>query len=82
VALVNATSLMASPPARAARDHEGWHALFFPEAFEHSLTLHTGVGWALSPWAAVQQTACDALAKLEHDDVPPRDWTLTDESPP
>jgi len=40
----------------------GWRALFFPEGFEHSLTSHAGVGWALSPWAAVQQAARDALA--------------------
>jgi hypothetical protein len=46
-------------------DGQGWRALFFTEGFEHSLTSHAGAGWALSPWAAVQQAARDALAKLE-----------------
>jgi hypothetical protein len=65
-------------------DGRGWRAVFFPEGLEHSLTSHAGAGWALSPWAAVQQAARDALAKLDQDDQDepvPRDRTLTDESP-
>src|SRR5262249_6341348 len=57
-------------------------ATFFPSGFEHSLTSSAASAFALSPWAAVQQAARDALAKLQHDgDTAPRDWTLTDESP-
>jgi hypothetical protein len=62
-------------------DGRGWRAVFFQSGFEHSLTAHAGAGWALSPWAAVQQAARDALAKLDQDEPVPRDWTLTDESP-
>jgi len=59
----------------------GWRALFFSAGFEHSFTSHAGAGWALSPWAAVQQAARDALTKLETGEAAPRDWTETDESP-
>ena len=62
-------------------DGRGWRAMFFAEGFEHSFTSLAGAGWALSPWAAVQHAARNALAKLEHDEAAPRDWTLTDESP-
>jgi len=63
-------------------DGQGWRALFFAEGFEHSLTSHAGAGWALSPWAAVQQAARDALTKLEPSgDAGPPDWTETDDSP-
>jgi hypothetical protein len=56
-------------------------ARFFTEGFEHSFTSHAGAGWALSSWAAVQQAARDALAKLESGEAAPRDWTATNESP-
>lgn len=59
----------------------GWRAVFFREGFEHSLTAHAGAGWAPSPWEAVQRAASDALDKLRAGEAPPRDWTLTDESP-
>src|SRR5262245_35513344 len=63
-------------------DGRGWRALIFTEGFEHSLTSHAGAGWALSPWAAVQQAARDALAKLEAgNETAPRDWTLKDDAP-
>ena len=63
-------------------DGQGWRAVFFAEGFEHSLTSHAGAGWAPSPWAAVQEAARDALAKLEpNGEAAPRDWTDTDESP-
>jgi hypothetical protein len=68
----------ACPPRLRRYDGRGWRALFFSEGFEHSFTSHAGAGWALSPWAAVQQAAHDALAKLE---PAPRDWTETNESP-
>ena len=55
--------------------------MFFQSGFEHSLTSHAGAGWAVGPWAAVQQAARDALAKLEQNEATPRDWTKTDESP-
>ncbi len=38
-------------------------------------------GWAPNPWAAVQQAARDALAKLESGETAPRDWTLSDDAP-
>ena len=44
-------------------DGQGWRAVFFQSGFEHSLTSHAGVGWARSPWAALQQAARDALYK-------------------
>ena len=59
----------------------GWRARFFQEGFEHSLTSHAGAGWALSPWAAVQQAARDALAKPEAGEATPGDWTQTDAAP-
>jgi hypothetical protein len=63
-------------------DGRGWRALFFQEGFEHSLTSHAGSGWALSPWAAVQQAARDALAKVERGgEAAPRDWTETNDAP-
>jgi hypothetical protein len=62
-------------------DGRGWRAMFFAEGFEHSFTSSAGAGWALSPWAAVQQAARDALAKLESSDAAPRDGTETDEAP-
>jgi len=45
------------------------------------LTSHAGAGWALNPWAAVQQAARDALAKLEAGKPAPRDWTANDDAP-
>ena len=55
--------------------------MFFHEGFEHSKTSHEGAGWALSPWAAMQQAAADSLKRLESGQPAPRDWTLKDESP-
>lgn len=59
----------------------GWRAMFFQSGFEHSLTAHAGAGWAPSPWAAVQETARDALVKRESGEATARDWTLTNDAP-
>ena len=62
-------------------DGQGSRAMFFHEGFEHSKTSHEGAGWALSPWAAMQQAAADSLKQLESGQPARRDWTLKDESP-
>lgn len=62
-------------------DGRGWRAIFFDSGFEHSLTSHAGAAWARSPWDAVRRAAVDALRKRECPEPPPRDWTMTDESP-
>ena len=62
-------------------DGQGWRAMFFPSGFEHSRTPHAGNAWARSPWEAVQRAALDALLKTDAPQAPPRDWTVTDESP-
>jgi hypothetical protein len=63
-------------------DGQGWRAIFFQSGFEHSLTSHAGAAWARSPCGAVQRAGLDALLKIDARDVPPRDWTTADESPP
>ena len=62
-------------------DGRGWRAMFFVSGFEHSFTAHAGSAWARSPWEAVQRAALDALLKRDAPEVPPRNWTPTDESP-